>query len=204
MRDTMQQSMPSNILRSLSTRRLRTLQGAVVVLALLILSLALPDALRAPAEEKVAVPFDAVSTTSTVWTVTKVVDGDTIDVTISGKEERVRLLGINTPESVDPRRPVQCFGKEASAFAKELLSGKTVRLEADQTQDDRDRYGRLLRHIFLEDGTHVNLKLVAEGYAHEYTYERAGRYQKILKDAERAARVAEKGLWSPATCASNP
>ena len=196
--------MPHKLLNSLLPRRFRTLQGAIAIIALLVLSLALPDALRAPAEQSTAMPSAAVAATSTSATVIKVVDGDTIDVAILGQEERIRLLGINTPETVDPRRPVQCFGKEASAFTKELLSGKTVRLEPDPSQDDRDRYGRLLRHVFLEDGTHVNLKLVAEGYAHEYTYERAGRYQEILKDAERAARVAGKGLWNPATCAGNP
>ena len=196
--------MPHKLLNSLLPRRFRTLQGAIAIIALLVLSLALPDALRAPAEQSTATPSAAVAATSTSATVIKVVDGDTVDVAILGQEERIRLLGINTPETVDPRRPVQCFGKEASAFTKELLSGKTVRLEPDPSQDDRDRYGRLLRHVFLEDGTHVNLKLVAEGYAHEYTYERAGRYQEILKDAERAARVAGKGLWNPATCAGNP
>lgn len=196
--------MPHDGHRQPLLRRLRTLQGAVTIIAILILTLTLPDVLRAPRKEAAATPSEAAATSSTVWTVTKVVDGDTIDVAVAGEEVRIRLLGINTPESVDPRKPVQCFGKEASAFAKELLLGKIVRLEADPTQDDRDRYSRLLRHVFLEDGTHVNLKLVAEGYAHEYTYERAGRYQEILRDAERAARVAGKGLWNPETCAGNP
>lgn len=185
-------------------RRLRTLQGAAAIIAVLILSLTLPEALRAPKDVPETAPPEAASATSTVWTVTKVVDGDTIDATVAEETVRVRLLGINTPESVDPRRPVECFGKEASSFAKELLLGETVRLEADPTQDDRDRYGRLLRHVFLADGTHVNLKLVAEGYAHEYTYERAGRYQEILRDAERAARVSQEGLWNPAACLKNP
>ncbi|MEK7073658.1 MAG: thermonuclease family protein [Patescibacteria group bacterium] len=186
-------------------RKLRTLQGAIAIIAILILSLTLPDALRAPKEESaVTTPSVVAAPTSTTWMVTKVVDGDTIDVAMSGEDVRIRLLGINTPETVDPRRPAQCFGKEASAFAKQLLSGKTVRLEADPSQDDRDRYGRLLRHVFLEDGTHVNLKLVAEGYAYEYTYAHAGRYQKIFRDAERAARVAGKGLWNPDTCAGKP
>lgn len=186
-------------------RRLRTLQGIIAVIAVLVLSLTLPDALRAPKEEPaVTAPATVATSTSTTLVVTKVVDGDTIDVAMAGEDVRIRLLGINTPETVDPRRPAQCFGKEASAFAKQLLSGKVVRLEADPSQDDRDRYGRLLRHVFLEDGTHVNLKLVAEGYAYEYTYEHAGRYQEIFKDAERAARVAGKGLWNPNTCAGKP
>lgn len=196
--------MPHDAHRPPLLRRLRTLQGAAAIIAVLILSLTLPDALRAPRNDPDPAPSADAASTSTVWIVTNVVDGDTIDVAASSEEVRVRLLGINTPESVDPRRPVECFSKEASAYAKELLFGNTVRLETDPTQDDRDRYGRLLRHVFLEDGTHVNLKLVAEGYAHEYTYQRAGRYQEILRDAERTARVAQKGLWGPETCNGAP
>src|SRR3989304_444673 len=77
--------------------------------------------------------------------VVKVVDGDTIDVQIGEKIERVRMIGVDTPETVDSRKTAQCFGKEASNKTKEMLGGKNVRLESDSTQDDRDKYGRLLR-----------------------------------------------------------
>ncbi len=97
-------------------------------------------------------------------TVTRVVDGDTI--ILNGKE-RVRLIGVDTPETVHPRRPVQYFGKEASAFTKRMIEGKKVRLEYDQTR--KDRYGRTLAYVYLEDGTHLNAEIVKQGYGHAYT-----------------------------------
>lgn len=136
--------------------------------------------------------------------VASVVDGDTLKVAIDGKEETLRLIGMNTPETVDPRRPVQCFGREASNKAKELLSGKKINLEADPTQGERDKYGRLLRYVFLEDGTNFNQLMIAQGYAHEYTYDsNPYKYQKEFKEAEKAARADQKGLWSKDTCAGN-
>jgi micrococcal nuclease len=133
--------------------------------------------------------------------VTRVVDGDTIDVRLDGREERVRLIGINTPESVDPRRPVECFGQEASAYAKALLSGQTVALEADSSQADRDQYGRLLRYVWLDDGRLFNQVMIAEGYAYEYTYDLPYKYQALFRAAQQAAQAAGRGLWSPQTCA---
>jgi micrococcal nuclease len=90
-----------------------------------------------------------------LYSVTKVVDGDTITVDLDGKATTLRLIGINTPETVDPRKPVECFGKEASDKAKTLFSGKQVRLEADPTQGELDKYQRLLRYVFLPDGTNI-------------------------------------------------
>jgi len=108
-------------------------------------------------------------TNSKTYDVVKVVDGDTIDVSINGKTERIRLIGINTPETVDPRKPVECFGKEASDKAKTLLGGMKVYLESDITQGELDKYSRLLRYVFLENGTNFNLLMIKEGYAYEYT-----------------------------------
>lgn len=135
--------------------------------------------------------------------VTRVVDGDTIDVRIDGggEIEKVRLLGINTPESVDPRRPVQCFGKEASAFAKQLMEGKRVALKEDVQADNRDKYGRLLRNILLEDGTDVNALLIKEGYAYAYVSFPLNKQRKAeMRRLEQEARTAKRGLWSPETC----
>lgn len=132
--------------------------------------------------------------------VTKVIDGDTITIDNNGILEKVRLIGVDTPETVDPRKPVQCFGKEASAFTKSLLLNKEVRLESDRTQGDRDKYGRMLRYVFLKDGTLVNEKIVAEGYGHEYTYHTPYKYQAELKIAERSARELQKGLWGASVC----
>ncbi|MDD5759886.1 MAG: thermonuclease family protein [Desulfobulbaceae bacterium] len=140
------------------------------------------------------------STPATSFLVTHVVDGDTFDVDLNGKTERIRMIGVDTPETVDPRKPVQCFGKEASDKMKELIAGKRVVLEADPTQGERDKYGRLLRYPFLPDGTNVGLYLIQEGYAHEYTYNLPYKYQQIFKDAENAARIAKKGLWADNAC----
>jgi micrococcal nuclease len=124
-------------------------------------------------------------------TVERVVDGDT--VVLDGKE-KFRLIGINTPETVDPRRPVQKFGKEASARAKSLLEGKPVRVEYDAER--KDRYGRTLGYLFLEDGTFVNLSLVEEGYATAYRYPPNVRYADRFREAERRAREGRRGLWA--------
>jgi len=135
--------------------------------------------------------------------VVKVVDGDTIDVDIDGRTERLRLIGIDTPETVDPRKPVQCYGREASNKAKEILTGQFVTLESDPTQGERDKYKRLLRYVILADGTNFNLFMIAEGYAHEYTYHLPYKYQADFKQAEVDARNGNKGLWSPNTCSGN-
>jgi micrococcal nuclease len=133
--------------------------------------------------------------------VLEVVDGDTVKVRVDGRVETLRLIGLDTPETVDPRRPVQCFGREASARAKELLPpGTPVRLETDPTQGDRDKYGRLLRYLRLPDGRLFNEVMIAEGYATEYTYRLPHRYQAAFRQAQSDARRADRGLWSPATC----
>ncbi|KKU81387.1 MAG: Micrococcal nuclease [Parcubacteria group bacterium GW2011_GWA1_47_8] len=132
--------------------------------------------------------------------VARVVDGDTIIVRIHNVDEKVRLIGVDTPETVDPRKTVQCFGKEASQFVTSLLENKSVRLEPDPTQGDRDHYGRLLRYVFLPDGTLLNRKIIAQGYGHEYTYRLSYQYQQDFKNAERQAREHEKGLWAVGTC----
>lgn len=132
--------------------------------------------------------------------VVKVVDGDTITIKIDGKKETVRLIGIDTPESVDPRRPVECFGKEASEKTKSLVLDKKVFIQGDVTQSNKDKYGRILRYVFLEDETLVNELLIQEGYAYEYTYEEPYQYQQDFKQAEREAREQQKGFWSETAC----
>jgi micrococcal nuclease len=137
--------------------------------------------------------------TQKVYSVVHVVDGDTVDVDIDGNTRRLRLIGIDTPETVDPRKPVQCFGKEASNRAKELLTGKKVSLEADASQGDTDTYGRLLRYVYI-DGQSFNKKMIADGFAFEYTYKIPYKYQTEFKQAQQDARVQNKGLWSPSAC----
>ena len=132
----------------------------------------------------------------------KVVDGDTIVVSISGKNETVRIIGIDTPEVVDKRKTVECFGKEASDFARlTLQDNKTVLLESDPTQGERDKYNRLLRYVWIDDGKVDFGKLMIEGgYSSEYTYNLPYKYQNEYKQVERKAREAKKGLWLDDAC----
>jgi micrococcal nuclease len=138
------------------------------------------------------------------YKVIKIVDGDTFDVSVSGRSERVRLIGVDTPELVDPRKPVQCFGREASNKTKEILTGKKVKLESDPTQGDKDKYGRLLRYVFLEDGTNFNKLLISEGFAHEYTYNLPYKYRDEFLAAEKFARENKLGLWAGNACSATP
>jgi len=137
------------------------------------------------------------------YPVAKVIDGDTISIIKDGKTVTLRLVGLDTPEMVDPRKPVQCFGKAASDKAKELLAGKTVRLEFDSSQGLLDKYGRTLAYVFLSNGTLFNEYMIAEGYGHEYTYNLPYKYQREFKEAESRAREEKRGLWADDTCAGN-
>lgn len=134
------------------------------------------------------------------YRVVKVVDGDTIDVMINGKTERLRLIGINTPEIVDPRKPVECFGREASDNAKKLLDGAEVKIAADSTQDDKDIYGRLLRYVWRADGLFYNSEAIKDGFAYEYTYRLPYIYQKDFKAAQKYAQDNQLGLWADGAC----
>lgn len=136
------------------------------------------------------------------YKVTKVTDGDTIEIDSlsTNNNFKVRLIGINTPESVDPRRPVECFGKEASEYMKDIAEGETVYIENDPSQDKYDKYGRLLAYIYLEDGQMLNRKMISEGYAYEYTYANPYKYQDDFLDLQNFARIENRGLWNTATC----
>ena len=136
----------------------------------------------------------------TYYGVTKVVDGDTITINLDGAAETIRLIGINTPETVDPRKPVQCFGKQASDEAKTILTGRKVRIEKDPTQGDRDKYGRLLAYVWRDDGLFFNEYMIQQGYAYEYTYDRPYKYQTQFKADQATAESQDRGLWSPSTC----
>ncbi len=133
-------------------------------------------------------------------TVTRVVDGDTIKVELDGQEYTVRYIGIDTPESVDPRRPVECFGKEASEFNERLVGAKTVGLEKDISETDD--FGRLLRYVWL-DGHLVNARLVSEGFALASTYPPDVRYSDLFAQLQNEAREAGRGLWG-AACEPTP
>jgi micrococcal nuclease len=128
--------------------------------------------------------------------IVRVVDGDTIRVKIEGRTERVRFIGIDTPETVKPNTPVQCFGREASARTKTLLpAGSVVHLVTDV--ETRDRYRRLLAYVYRDvDGAFVNLLLADEGYAVPYTYPPNVAHADEFVAAAGRARDARLGLWS--------
>lgn len=132
--------------------------------------------------------------------VIKVVDGDTIKIDDRGKIQTVRLIGLDTPEVVDPRKPVQCFGKEASERMKEIVEGKYVRLRNDDSQNNEDKYGRLLRYVYLDNDVLVNRMMIEEGYGHEYTYEKPYQFKEQFMKAEEEARTRKRGLWAEGMC----
>lgn len=162
--------------------------------------------LLVPTPTPAPIPTSSLSPTETptpasvsgTFEVTRVVDGDTIE--IEGGE-KVRYIGIDTPETVDPRKPVQCFGVEASKKNKELVEGKTVRLEKDIT--DRDKYSRLLRYVWVGD-LFINLELVKQGFASSYSYPPDIKYQKEFLAAETEAREAKRGLWEACPIVVSP
>ena len=127
--------------------------------------------------------------------VTKVIDGDTIRVRLGSKTETVRLIGVNTPETKAPNKPVECFGPEASARTNELLGDDAiVRLERDQAT--RDRYGRLLAYVYrVSDGLFINLSLVAEGFGRAMPFDDTPTFHAQFAEAELTARTARLGLW---------
>ncbi len=138
-------------------------------------------------------------------TVIRVVDGDTIHARLNGVDEKVRIIGLDSPETSKPGTPVECFAREASAAAKRLLKpGDRILLQPDPTQDTRDRYDRLLAHVFLSDGTLFAEAMIRQGDAIHYVYDGVPSiHADQLAAAEDAAKSSQKGLWSPTTCQGN-
>ena len=127
-----------------------------------------------------------------------VVDGVTIDVQMAGGEARVRLIGLDTPEINRDGGQDDCYAQEARDELNTMVYGKAVELRADPTQDDTDRYGRLLRHVYI-DGQSAAVVLLEAGAAHEYTYDAPYIGQTERRDAERAAQADELGMWGSCT-----
>ena len=132
--------------------------------------------------------------------VTRVVDGDTLHVDLDGRDTTVRLVGINTPETVKPDSPVECYGPEASDYAKQALTGQTVTLEYDPSQGRTDRYGRTLAYVWIEvpgGGLDLfNLDAVEAGVAEERQYGPTPfAWKELFRSAEHAAQAARAGMW---------
>jgi micrococcal nuclease len=134
-------------------------------------------------------------------TVTYVVDGDTVDVRlVSGRRERIRLIGIDTPEL----SPAECFGSQAKTRARRLAQGKHVRLIGDATQDTRDRYQRLLAYVVLPDSRDLGRQLIAEGFGKVYVYSRPFLRVGGYRAAERTAKSGVRGLWNRCGAGNQP
>jgi len=132
--------------------------------------------------------------------VTNIVDGDTIDLSTG---ERVRYIGVDTPETKHPTKAIQCFGKEASEENKKLVLDREVRLEKDVS--DKDKYGRLLRYIYIpsENDFFVNDYLARQGFAHAATFPPDVKFSKQFVEAEKEARENGRGLWASGVCPGN-
>ncbi len=176
--------------------RRKRIAGSIFFAIVLLILIALGDPSVTGQHEEA---LSGATSTAGTYRVTRVVDGDTITVLKGGKNVSVRLIGVDTPETVDPRKPVECFGEAATAEVERLIGQRSVRLEMDSSQDEYDTYGRLLAYVYVDDIL-INQHLIAEGFGHEYTFIRPYLYQEAFRAAERAARDAGRGLWAPEAC----
>lgn len=170
-------------------RRRSHFKSLVVALVLIIGALVLqysPIAQQSPTTESPSPGF---------YRIDHFVDGDTIAVQMNGKTEEVRFIGIDTPETHKPNTPVQCFGPEASNYTKQTIGSHPVRLVADPLDDNRDRYGRLLRYVYLPDGTLLNEMLIQKGYAFAYLSFPFSKKEAFAADATEA-QSQHIGLWA--------
>lgn len=149
-------------------------------------------------EASVAFAGETEESASEGYEVAKVIDGDTVVVRMAGKQETVRFIGIDAPET---GANAECYATEATEALKELIGGGNVRLEKDPTQGERDKYDRLLAYVFTEGGVNIALKLIEGGFAKEYTYSKTYTYQKEFKAAQKRAEGSRVGLWAPNACA---
>jgi len=127
--------------------------------------------------------------------VIRVIDGDTIELQFQDAIEVVRVIGIDTPETVKPNALIECFGPEATSRAHELLDNALVSISADPTQYDSDRYDRLLRHVYLSDGRSYGAVMIRGGFAKEYTFNDPYLHHDLYRAREREARSEKRGLW---------
>jgi len=148
---------------------------------------------------------DATSTTTTAPApgeleanaiIDDVIDGDTVDVIITGREERVPLIGIDTPETKKPNSPIECFGPEATAFTEALLPiGTPIYIERDVV--NRDDFGRLLGYVYrADDGIFVNYEIMRQGFAQPLSIPPNDTFAELFADAARAAEADDAGLWA--------
>lgn len=167
-------------------------QRILVTLILLVFGLITGQALHNPKEiAEIIAALPSPTPDDGRFLVAKVIDGDTIELDTG---EKVRYIGVNTPETVDPHRDPQCFGKEASDYNTALVQGHRVELVADTS--NTDKYGRLLRYVYKEDGTFVNERLIRDGYAYALAYPPDTAHKADFVVAQRQAQATSRGLWA--------
>jgi micrococcal nuclease len=143
---------------------------------------------------------DEEALTTTGYTVSSVLDGDTFRIKYQGKTQSIRLLGVDAPESTKTRyKHLECFGTEAKNYLKSLIDKKKITFQFDPSQDQKDIYDRLLAYVYLDDEL-INQKMVEDGYAKEYTYKTVYTYQSQFKQAEQSAQDQQLGLRNETTC----
>lgn len=137
-----------------------------------------------------------------LYRVSSFVDGDTIAVDMNGSTEKVRLIGVDTPETHDPRKSVQCYGQAAAAFTRQFIGANQVRLQADPLNTNRDRYNRLLRYVYLPSGELVNAEIIKQGYGFAYTYFPFSKLDEF-KGYQKQAEANGQGLWNECQVQTN-
>jgi endonuclease YncB( thermonuclease family) len=158
------------------------------ILALVFVAAAQAGWLNGPAEK-------AQQSSPGLYSISHFVDGDTIAVDMNGSVETIRMIGIDTPETHRPNTPVQCYGPEAAAYTERLIGTNKIRLQADPLDTNRDRYGRLLRYVYLPDGRLIESELISNGYAFAYKlfpFEKKAEFTAL----ENQAKTDKKGLWA--------
>lgn len=179
--------------RLATVRRVSKKTAAIASFVLLVIVLALKQFAPTAYEDLQSV---LQTTQPGMYEVVYINDGDTITIRgTNNVEERVRFIGIDTPEKDHPSRPIQCFSYEATRHLEELIGDNDVKLEADPTNTNRDRYDRLLRYVYLPDGTLLNAKQIEDGYAFAYTLFPVTKMDEFMR-LEQEAREANRGLWS--------
>ncbi len=152
------------------------------------------------AEDNNIESINKINTDYKFYSITNIIDGDTINIDIDGVETTIRMIGINTLEESTPKKEFKCFGENASKKATELLYGKKVRIENDSTQGNFDTFGRTLAYVYREDGLFYNKEMIKIGYAFEYTSEKPYKYQLDFKELQKSAQINLIGLWSQNLC----
>jgi len=180
---------PTIIPKNNSRKKSSLIFGLGVIVFFILTVVKTPPSSSEPEESSITPTPEVITTDKQTVKVIRVIDGDTIEIEDG---QKVRYIGIDTPETVDPRKSVECFGQEASDKNKELVEGKEVELEKDVSETDK--YGRLLRYIWIGDLL-INEFLVQEGYAQSSSYPPDVKYQGRFDEAERKAREEGKGLW---------